>query len=374
MISTSGSALGIPDGIPVKFLVGDLYDNTHQYSDELQLRGLSFNEKLDWLAGLFYLKSKPSGVGGNLVAFADPLISPTSGYNFITQTSKAVFVNGKYDLSSILLEGLKFNAGIRYTKDETESCVGAASASGLYDEGDCKSGTGLANTGINTAKSNATTWNVGLDWQVDPDLFTYIVARRGYRAGGANGPTLGGTLAQFQTFEPDTVTDVEIGLRSDIHFGDALLRTNLSVFSGWYDKVQLPFTGLSSGDPRPVGCNTTVNPDGDCNTANDPAGGTLLDYGFTFAPDEHWTFDVGGTFLKLETIKVDLPDFLRARMSNPDELPFNYAAKKSVTSSVRYEFPLRNNMGDVALNLKGTSGNTEDCRPEFLKINVSAYS
>ncbi|MDB6062897.1 MAG: TonB-dependent receptor, partial [Verrucomicrobiaceae bacterium] len=352
-------------GLPVKFLVGDLYDNTHQYSDEIQLRGLSFDDKLDWLAGLFYLKSEPSGTGGNLVAFASPLTPASSTYNFITQTSKAVFLNGKYDLGSFV-EGVKFNAGIRYTKDETESCTGSAGASGLYDLSDCKNGVGLTGTGSVTAKSNATTWNIGFDWQIDPDLFSYITARHGYRAGGVNGPTLQGRLAEFQSFDPDTVTDVEIGIRSDAHFGDALLRSNVSVFSGWYDKVQLPVTGISVAPNQGVNCtpaNQDQNPSGDC-SGSLPAGGTLLinagktrvsgiDYAFTFAPDEHWTFDVGGTFMRLDTIKADFPDWMvqGGYIESSKKLPFNYAAKKSVSSSVRYEFPLRGNMGDVALNL-----------------------
>ncbi len=357
------SILGIPANIPVKFLVGDLYDNTRQYSDELQLRGLSFDDKLDWLAGLFYLKSKPSGVGGNLVAFAAPLIAPSSGYNFITQTSKAAFLNAKYDLSSLLVDGVKFNAGVRYTKDETTSCTGSAPASGLYDEGDCKDGVGLTNPGSASAKSNATTWNVGFDWQINPDLFTYITARKGYRAGGANGPTLKGRLAALQGFEPDTVTDLEAGIRSDLHLGDALLRSNVSVFQGKYDKVQLPLTGLTNTNTAAT-CNAGnagLDPAGDCSLSL-PAGGTLLvnagkstvsgvDFAFTFVPDEHWTIDVGGAFLKLETDSVSVPDFLSKYLKNKDELPFNYAAKKSFTSSVRYEFPLRNNMGDIALNL-----------------------
>ncbi|MDB6060889.1 MAG: hypothetical protein JWM78_992 [Verrucomicrobiaceae bacterium] len=351
----------VAPGVPVKFILGDLYDNTHQYSDELQLRGLSFSDKLDWLAGLFWLKSEPSGVGGNLVAFAYPLLPPTSGYTFITQTSKAVFLNGKYDLGDFV-EGVKFNAGIRYTKDKTEACTGSSDVSGVYDDGDCKHGVaGLINPSSNTAESNATTWNIGLDWQIDPDLFSYIVARHGYRAGGVNGPTLGGKLATYQTFDPDTVTDVEVGVRSDVHFGDALLRSNVSVFSGWYDKVQLPISGLSS-QATGAGCNASGNPDGDCIASNDPAGGTLLvnagktrvsgvDYDFTFVPDDHWTFNVSGTFLKLETRSMDIPDFLLPYLANAKELPFNNAAKKTVTSAIQYQFPLRNNMGDVALNL-----------------------
>ncbi|MDB6060332.1 MAG: TonB-dependent receptor [Verrucomicrobiaceae bacterium] len=342
----------VPDGIPVKFLLGDLYDNTHQYSDELQLRGLSFDDKLDWLVGAFYLKSKPSGVGGNLVSFTAPVdpadaagavANGISGYNFTTQTSKAGFFNGKYDLGQFA-PGVKFNAGMRYTKDETESCTGSAPYSGLYDLGDCNDGVGLANAATIKSKSNSTTWNVGFDWQIDPDLFTYITARKGYRAGGANGPTLApGPLAKYQTFKPDTVTDVEVGIRSDLHFGDALLRSNVSVFSGWYEDVQVVLSGITGFSPGPAGGTMLIN-----------AGKTRVqgvDFAFTLAPDEHWTFDFGGSFLRLDTLDYSVDPLLQVYVGSTTELPFNLAAKKSFTSAVRYEFPVPRNMGEMAFNL-----------------------
>jgi iron complex outermembrane receptor protein len=352
-------------GAPFDFLKADLFNNQHQLTDEVQFRGLSFNDKLDWIAGLFYLKAEPSGSQANRVAFGQFIGAPLSGaaYTFIEETSKAVFLNGKYDLSDFV-EGVKFNAGIRYTKDEITACTGSADSglSNQFNQSDCKNhAVGFSNTSSNTSKSNATTWNIGFDWQVNPDLFSYITARHGYRAGGVNGPTLGGTFANLQTFEPDTVTDLEIGVRSDAHLGDVLLRSNVSVFSGWYDKVQLPVTGLNSVDKSGPGCNAALNPDGDCIVANDPAGGTLLinagktrvsgvDFDFTLAPDEHWTLEAAGTLLKLDTRSIDIPSALATRFTS-NELPFNNAAKKTFTGSVRYEFPLRNNMGDMAFNL-----------------------
>ena len=342
-------------GLPVKFLLGDLYDNTKQYTDEAQLRGVSFNEKLDWLAGLFYLKSKPSGVGGNLVAFAAPLLTPSSGYNFIEQTSKAVFLNGKYDLGDFARVSNSTPAFARLgtrvnrvpARTAPDSCLGftiratakmarppSCTESDRYRHGQFQ--------------LDSVTWNIGFDWQIDPDLFTYISARKGYRAGGANGPTLSpGSLAPYQTFKPDTVTDVELGARSDMHIGDALLRSNVSVFSGWYDKVQLPLTGLT----------------GPTADYNQPAGSTLLinagetrvmgvDFAFTLVPNERWTIDVGGSLLKLDTINVNVADFLKPFLGdNPNELPFNNSAKKTFTSSVRYELPLGNSMGEMAFNL-----------------------
>jgi iron complex outermembrane receptor protein len=330
-------------GLPIKYLYADLYDKTEQYTEEIQLRGTSFDGKLEWLTGLFYLKSEPDGVGGNLVAFGAPLVPPSSGYNFTSQTSKAAFVSTRYDLEN-LLDGLVLNAGIRFTKDKTSSCTGSAPESGLYDLDDCKQGDGLTNTAIIKSKSDSPTWNFGFDWQINPELFTYIVTRRGYRAGGANGPTLTGELAPYQTFKPDNVTDVELGMRSDIYLGDALLRTNVSVFSGEYDDVQTPVQGLSAFfDPAPAGGTLLVN-----------AGKTEVsgvDFMVTLAPSENWVFDVGGTIIDPKTKDISVPDLLRPFLGNPNEIPFNAAAKKTFTGSVTYQRSLRDGLGDLMCNL-----------------------
>src|SRR3546814_20389219 len=78
------------------------------------------------------------------------------------------------------------------------------------------------------------TWQVGLDWQVTPDLFAYAVTRRGYRTGAVNSPTFSGRLRPYQTVDPETVTDIEIGVRSDWRVGDVRGRFNVSGFIGGY--------------------------------------------------------------------------------------------------------------------------------------------
>ncbi|MDB6060868.1 MAG: TonB-dependent receptor [Verrucomicrobiaceae bacterium] len=339
-------------GLPVKLIYAENYDSAKQLSDELQIRGRAFEEKLEWVAGLFWLKSEPTGPGGTLVAFGEPLVSLLTGapgtadYNFTTQTSRAVFFNGKYDLDE-WLSGLQANIGVRYTKDKTSSCTGEAPNPGDFELSDCSNGSGLTNTATITTSSNATTWNLGLEWQINPDLFTYIATRHGYRTGGANGPTLTGPLAPYQTFDPDTVTDLELGVRNNMHLGDALLRSNISVFSGWYKDAQISLTGLTAFfNPAPMGGTLLVN-----------AGNTRVmgvDFMFTLVPTDRWTIDVGGSLLKPDTLKNDLPDFLRQEQfvgSDPSQIPFNGAPKKSFTSSVRYELPLAGDLGKLAFDV-----------------------
>src|SRR3546814_692335 len=83
------------------------------------------DDRLSWMVGGFYLRSNPSGPRGNLVGFAQipGAEDGRAAYNFITEDSKAVFGHVTYDLDA-LVDGLQFEAGIRYTKDKVRSCSG----------------------------------------------------------------------------------------------------------------------------------------------------------------------------------------------------------------------------------------------------------
>jgi iron complex outermembrane receptor protein len=356
-----------PAGIPLEFIRGSLDNNTKQYSDELQLKGNAFDHKLDWLAGLFYLHDFPDGPQGNFVGFAHIVGTPTAGpgYNFLTETSKAVFLHGTYDLSNVL-QGLSFEAGARYTRDAISSCTGTGlpdTPSYAVQPSDCAGAApDITHASINSTSSGAPTWSVGLNWQVDKDLFAYLVSRRGYQAGGINSPTLIGRLAPFQSFAPETVTDVELGLRSDWHIGEAALRFNASAFSGWYDHVQTALTGVQTSPLcTPTNNGPGISPTGSCNPANDPAGGTLLvnlgksqvsgiDLDGEFAPTPSLVFSYGANFLDPRTVSLSVPASL-APYVTPGGIPFNMTARRTFTAGARYQLPVPDPWGQLVCNV-----------------------
>jgi iron complex outermembrane receptor protein len=365
---TDGTGAFIPfAGVPVDFIFGDLTQDFRQYSDELQLRGKSIGNKLDWLVGAFYLKSEPSGSQGQLVAFAHvpgtPL--PDATYNFLTETSKAVYAHGRYDLDFIT-QGLQAEIGIRYTRDSISSCTGNGLTGSTQDTdaAECFPGsTRMTNASVNGAASDATTWSAGLNWQIDPDLFAYVVSRHGYRAGGVNGPAFSGRLTPFQTFAPETVTDVETGIRSDWRLSDDVrLRFNASGFIGYYSNVQVALTGIqtaSAGCNAQTASNPTISPDGDCNPANDPSGGTLIvNLGKTKVPGidldgalkvHALTLSYAASLLWPQTRSIDVPAAL-APYSTGDRIPFNETSRLTLTAGARYDLLLPGNAGSVAFD------------------------
>jgi iron complex outermembrane receptor protein len=356
--SLSGDGTVYPVGLPINYIKGALNQETQQYTDEIQLRGKALGDRLDFLVGAFWLKSEPDGSQGSTVSFGEPAGIPVAnaGYNFITEESRALFTNLKYDLGG-WVEGLGFEVGARYTEDELRSCTGngiTPSSSDVKDDG-CRPGNpNILNASTTGSDSNKVTWSVGLNWQVNPDLFTYAVVRQGYRAGGANGPSLGGRLAAYQKFEPETVNDVEVGVRSDWSLGDVNFRANVSAFLGRYEDVQVALTGVTSSL---AGCDasSTNNPlpisvDGDCNVNNDPSGGTLMvnagksqvsgvDLDFTIAPTDRLSVRLSANFLDLETKRFGGGPAV-APFFPGNEIPFNYTSKKTFAGDIRYAQPL----------------------------------
>jgi iron complex outermembrane receptor protein len=379
-----------PAGTPLEFIRGSLDNNIKQISDELQLKGNAIDGKFDWLAGLFYLHDDPTGAQGNFVGFAHIVGTPTAGpgYNFITETSKAAFLHATYDLSNVL-QGLAFEAGARYTKDNISSCTGTGltnTSSGTVQPGDCASGAAdITNSSINSTSSGAPTWSVGLNWQLDKDIFTYVVTRRGYQAGGINSPTLIGRLAPFQSFAPETVTDVEAGLRSDWHFGDTALRFNASAFSGWYDHVQTALTGVQTSPLcTPTNNGPGVSPTGSCNPANDPAGGTLLvnlgksqvsgiDLDGEFAITSSLAFTYAANLLDPRTVSLSVPASL-APYVTPGGIPFNMTARRTYSGGARYQLPLPAEWGQLIFNAdeyySGPTAFTATELPPYAVLNL----
>jgi iron complex outermembrane receptor protein len=359
MLTSDGSGF-LPEGLPVNYIKANLNDAVEQISNEFQVRGQLNDGKLDWLVGAFWLQSKPDGPQGSSVAFAQIPGMPLSGpaYNFIEEETTAVFGHFTYDMDD-WLEGLVFEVGARYTDDKTESCTGTGvnttpgpvlARSDVVEQGDClDASSNLVNTSVNSASSDEFTWSVGFNWQITDDLFSYLVSRHGYRAGGVNGPTFSGRLNPYQSFAPETVTDVEWGLRSEWAIGGVDVRANLSAFIGRYDDVQSALTGVQTGafcNPSSQDNPPGVSPDGDCNPSNDPAGGTLLvnvgkaevsgvDLDFQVALTPNLLISLAGNYLDTKTRSYDLPAIFAPYVAS-QEINFDLTSEKSYTAGIRY--------------------------------------
>src|SRR5690606_8961957 len=110
---------------PVTVVGGRQKSDIEQFTEEVQFKGKALDDKLDWLVGGFYLKSKPVGPSGTYIPiFILPGITDAPfNYSFYSEESKALFANIGYKLDG-LTEGLRLNVGFRYTWDKIKACVG----------------------------------------------------------------------------------------------------------------------------------------------------------------------------------------------------------------------------------------------------------
>jgi iron complex outermembrane receptor protein len=350
--------------------------NFHQLSNEVQISGSLLEDRISLLFGGFYLKSTPAI--GNFNA-TTALFSVTPQYFWERNESKALFGNLNVKLDGVV-QGLRFNAGFRYTWDKQSICgaaaiTGAGAVPGIatrpFDQlgkDDCKPTTpGITNVATGAASSKAPGWTIGLDWQASRSLFLYAVTRRGYRSGGVNNPTLGTGLSGFQAYKPETNTDVELGVKSDWRVGGMVGRLNISGFYSWQKGNQIAFTGINQ--PASV-CNTNggtapVWIDGDCDRANNPASGALvinaadtrvkgIEAELVLKPTRTLTLNLLGSLLSPSISKVYLPGgplvAFVGGIGTPDQFVNQNISKRSLSAAAHFDLPVPDNIGQMTLS------------------------
>jgi len=225
---------------------------TEQLSDELHLFGKALDDTLDYLVGAFWIEEKPDGRNGSILPIATPLSPWVHAYT--EKTNKALFAQVGYNL----LDNLKINGGYRYNKTDQEVCAIAVGATNIQQTPEPTVSERACSSVGSVVKSDesANTWNIGLDWQVSDKVFVYITHRKGYREGGINSPLFdtpaSSIIAAYQTYEPETLKDIEIGLKTDFNIADIPVRFNLAVYRGKYDGVVTSFNTspiIPSDDP-----------------------------------------------------------------------------------------------------------------------------
>jgi iron complex outermembrane receptor protein len=214
-----------------------------QYTEEMQILGKAFGARLDWILGGFYLDSRDQHwILRSQNAFRQHSENQARGGS----KSKAVFAQGTYDLSG-LLAGLSATAGVRHTWD-----------SSFLDVRGPVPGTPLTSAVCTEPRVNcdfltpgkegtfsALTWTAGLDYKVSADTLLYLASRRGYRPGGVNPPTSGIVVPDF---DPEYVSDVELGIKSDWIVGSVPVRTNAALYYQDYSDAQVTvFRVISTG-------------------------------------------------------------------------------------------------------------------------------
>jgi len=328
-------------------------DNSIQYTEEFQLQGKALNDKLSWVAGGFLEYDGPLGD----TVLGSTAVGNPAFYHFTeTARSQAAFVHGIYDLSDYV-EGLRFTAGYRYTWDHVTSEERGLNGVDQIQ----RNGAGLpTNCSISNTDNNCHVseggnfssfgWNVGLDEQLTPTTLIYVRSGNAYRPGGFN-LNVG---EQFAKFQPEHVTDVEIGTKVDWVLFGKHGRTNFDLFHTDYKSIQvqeLVTVPDANGGPPKVNsayqnAATATLEGGELEASVEPVTGLVIEPRASYINANYNTYPLGFGTLN-------------------DNPPFQYLPKWQYSLTATYTLPVDESWGDISV-----SGTYSWYGHQYLSVNA----
>lgn len=321
-----------PDHTPYNVLEANSDLEQNQFTQEIQFSGTGFDERLDWIAGFFYLDE----TGYQLDSVDLWPLTLHSGGSFDNK-NWAVFAQSTYDVT----EDVSLTAGMRYTEeDKTFRAVsddfiagrtqviytfrpfilGIPGATPADDQIEIDPIPLLSDP--TPLKFSEWTPHVNVAWQVAEDFMTYASYSRGYKAGGFE-QRIASPVPQAGTFDVETVDAYELGFKSTLL--DRTLRLNGAVFYTDYKDLQCSVVvGIA---PTFINCG-----DGEIKGAELEA---------TWVPADGWIVNLAAGYLDAQWKKGTLtPQTATVGIEETDK--FAMVPKWSLSGSVAYDFRLGN--------------------------------
>jgi iron complex outermembrane receptor protein len=224
-------------------LPGTWHKNQEKLTAELQLQGDAGATR--WQVGGYYEDSSNPENTSFSQQFAPAFFLSTFRIDQSNE-SRGAYAQATFPLEQIA-SGLKLTAGYRHTWDDIAFGVAfAGSAAVVPSPGDpCFSVPGAVYPDnclvSDSASHDGDSYTAGLDWQINDATLLYLATRQGYKSGGFNivATQLGATDSAFFRYKPETVRDLELGLKLEWSAGSARGRTNLAAYTSDYSDAQV---------------------------------------------------------------------------------------------------------------------------------------
>jgi iron complex outermembrane receptor protein len=308
--------------------------STRSFTDEFQIQGKSFANRLSWIAGVYVEYQKPGETDDQdwFTQFAQSeatIRESTYVYQSLKQDrSRAAFGQFTYDFSDFV-PNLKFTGGVRYTED-WRSQIASNYPITLSCEGAAALGAGYCNEHL-TAPYHAPTGTVSLDYQITPKILLYVASRHGYKSGGFN---VTAPVPSERSFLPEYVTDVEVGEKSDFAIDNVQGRLNVDVFRGMFTNLQENGYIFANGQELTLtenaGQGIVQGLEAEATIIPFPS---LLLTGFYAYTDAYYTRNIFNG-------------------QNLVGIPFNNTPRNKMSITGTYTLPLPQDVGDVSLSVQ----------------------
>lgn len=311
-----------------------------QYSHELQFTGLLFDERVDYIAGLYYFaeqatEHRPFGHQFNApisetepapgVTVSTSLLNLVGFTNEIDNTAAAVFGRATWTLP-VLDSRLRLTLGARHSRDTREAAKMFRTEN--FTETATTTATGTAASPpapLNTIAFNAAadqkykddSFELIGEFDISEDINVYAKAVEAYKSGGFN--TRDPSEQRFRRgFEEEKVASIELGIKSELL--QRRLRINANIFHSDYTDVQLNFLiNNSIADTQVV------------NAGEATMQGLELDV--TFMASRHLLLMLNYAYLNAEVTEAIDPD---NGADVTDTFVFSSAPEHSYTAAVDY--------------------------------------
>ena len=218
-----------------------------QYSDELQLLGKIFDDRLEYVVGGYAADIRDHTVNNS---FIEAELGAPVQINAGTTRSRSIagYTQATFDTG---LAGFKLTGGVRYTSEEVTF---TRDANDLYSPTANLTLVPFYADGRFIAPQKDTfsklSWTAGINNQVTSSLLLYAKGSRSFRSGGFNNqgpPTPGFADQSGGEYRPEVATDVEGGAKYHGLLGTMPVNANLAVYHTWVDNVQRAFYGSIYG-------------------------------------------------------------------------------------------------------------------------------
>ena len=365
-----GSRLAINDN--------DTPDGEHQtdldgFSEEIQLHGYALEDALEYVAGAYYESSDAKGHAENTNSLYVKAIRDVESFK---RETYAPFAQATYDLGTLTdsLSGLSLTAGVRYTTDSTKG-------KGRLTYTRAQPIPSLSSLGLQVpptpapidadVKDEALTYTVGLDYKFDSHM-VYGKVSRGYKGGGI---TFTAVNPDKTFYDPEFVTNYELGFKTDVRIGDIPARLNTAVYYTDYDDLQKAGSDVS---PANAPGSTTLNVGKaviqgvEIDGSIQPITGLTLSANYSYTDAEYKEFDFtipAGT--RRGPALIDCAGTSIGSAGGTADLsciPMQGVAEHQGSVSVRYLLPLDATVGDIETSITYSSSSrkyaSQTSRPE----------
>jgi len=309
--------------------------DTAVYTEELQLQGTLFDDRLKFVVGGYYEYMKPTGLQENYVT---ALFNTVYQVYEITRHSYGPFAQATYGMGGLAeaLEDLSLTVGTRYSVDQIEgsAAINDEPVSGETDD-------------------SALTWTVGLDYKLENSML-YGKVSRGYKTGGFSPIAVDPAHLRYA---PEFVLNYEVGYKTDFDIGTVPARVNAALYYTDYTDMQ-----RTGGD-------SYVAPDAPPGTMQSFGGAVFnagkawisgfeidatvvpftgfnlsANYAYTEAEYEEFELLIGGVTPPLDCSGQRIP---RGEVADFKCMPFQYTPKHQYSVSARYELPVAESVGTI---------------------------